>query len=155
MAIDPFDEVLDQLDKGNEKDRESREVTTEPQDPRASWDDNERRVELPSPTDLLESAKRQPGEVETPKAFMREVTASAPMDLARVDPNAKGPWIQYNGQATVRIITPHDWKQAGVDSNKYCEWNYLNSKRLPRSMFSDEELQYLLRVDGRFSLETK
>ena len=78
--------------------------------------------------------------------------ASGPMNLTPPDPNATGPWIEYTGIATVRIITELDWRQQGINSTNYCEWNYLNNKRLPRSMFSDEELQYLLRVDGRFTL---
>lgn len=78
--------------------------------------------------------------------------ASAPMPLQPSDPNAKGPWIQYNGIGTVRIMDEEAWKQAGVASDKYAEWSYLNQKRLPRSMFTDEELQYLLRVDDRFEL---
>lgn len=101
--------------------------------------------DLPKPEDETPSLPTLPG--------AREVIAATPMRLELPDPNAKGPWIQYNGPATVRIMTPQDWAAAGVVSNKYAEWNYLNSKRLPRSLFSDEELQYLLRVDDRFSLE--
>lgn len=77
---------------------------------------------------------------------------SAPTQLQQGDPLARGPWIQYDGVATVRVLGPDDWKNAGVKSNKYYEWNYLNSKRIPVSHFSDEELQYLLRCDGRFSV---
>jgi hypothetical protein len=47
---------------------------------------------------------------------------------------------------------PEDWKAAGVDSDKTVQWNYMNKKRVSRHAFSDEELQYLLLVDGRFSL---
>jgi hypothetical protein len=75
-----------------------------------------------------------------------------PITLQQPKPGATGPWIQYNGVATLRIMTEKDWKAAGVESTKYCQWNALNKKRLPREMFTDEELQYLLRVDGRFSL---
>ena len=81
--------------------------------------------------------------------------ASSPMQLdntKRQDPN--GQYIKYNGVGTVRIMTPQDWKNVGVESDKYFEWNYLNKKQIPRSAFSDEELQYLLRIDGRFELVT-
>lgn len=78
--------------------------------------------------------------------------AAGPMQLARPDPKATGPWIQYNGIGTVRIMDEATWRAAGVDSTKYCQWNGLNKMRLPRSIFNDEELQYLLRVDRRFSL---
>lgn len=79
--------------------------------------------------------------------------ASQPLTLQEGDPNASGPWIQYNGVATVRIMDKASWASAGVDSEKYVQWNYLNNKRVPRSEFSDDELQYLLRIDGRFTLE--
>lgn len=65
---------------------------------------------------------------------------------------ANGQYIQYNGVGTVRIMGPAEWKAAGVDSNDYFEWNYLNHKRIPRSAFTDEQLQYLLRIDDRFEL---
>ena len=68
----------------------------------------------------------------------------------RIDP--KSQYIQYNGVGTVRIMGPDEWKAAGVDSEDYFEWNYFNKKRIPRSSFSDEQLQYLLRVDDRFEL---
>lgn len=119
-------------------------------------------VELPD-LDAIRAKAQQAEELPVPAPVphlpspsipgVKEVTYSQPYELAQSDPNAKGPWIQYNGVATVRILTPSDWAAAGVKSTKYCEWNYLNNKRLPRSMFTDEELQYLLRIDGRFSLE--
>ena len=83
------------------------------------------------------------------------VTATTPLKLQNSPPNEKGPWIQYNGVATVRVMDAAAWKAAGVESDKYIQWNYLNKKRVPRSIFNDQELQYLLRVDGRFSLETE
>ncbi|AYN57966.1 hypothetical protein HWB90_gp016 [Mycobacterium phage Fowlmouth] len=83
---------------------------------------------------------------------VRVEEARTPMALKQPDKSARGPWVQYNGVGTVRIMTAADWKTVGVDSKKYCEWNYLNHKRLPVSSFTDEELQYLLRVDGRFSV---
>lgn len=79
-------------------------------------------------------------------------TADAPMDLQQASPSAKGPWIQYNGIATVRVMNEEAWRNCGVDSTTYAEWNYLNKKKVPVSTFNDEELQYLLRRDGRFSL---
>lgn len=79
-------------------------------------------------------------------------TFAGPTPLAKPDPKATGPWIQYNGIATLRIMDEEMWSAAGVDSDKYCQWNGLNKMRLPRSLFNDQELQYLLRVDGRFSL---
>jgi hypothetical protein len=81
------------------------------------------------------------------------VTGDGPLPLdttKRSDP--KGRYVQYNGVGLVRQLTPKDWKDANVDSENTYEWNYLNHKRLPLSIFSDAELQYLLRIDGRFEL---
>lgn len=78
-----------------------------------------------------------------------------PVPLDNSNSSSKGPWIQYNGIGTLRIMDPAAWKDAGVNSQKNIQWNYLNKMRVPRSAFTDEELQYLLRVDGRFSLESE
>lgn len=66
--------------------------------------------------------------------------------------SAKGQYIQYNGVGTVRVMGPDEWAAAGVESDDYFEWNYLNDKRIPRESFSDQQLQYLLRIDDRFEL---
>lgn len=78
--------------------------------------------------------------------------AEEPMELQQPKANAKGPWVQYNGIATVRTMDEAAWRNVDVDSDRYFEWNYLNKKRVPSSSFTDEELQYLLRRDGRFTL---
>jgi hypothetical protein len=78
--------------------------------------------------------------------------ANTLLELQPGDPTAAGPWVQYDGIATVRVITQSDWQEMGIDSDKEVQWNYLNKKRVPISRFSDEELQYLLRCDGRFSV---
>lgn len=83
---------------------------------------------------------------------MKVETASAPLNLVPPDPNATGPWIEYTGIATVRIINALDWKAIGIDSDLYCEWNYLNAKKLPKSLFNEKQLTYLLSTDGRFQL---
>ncbi|AVD99633.1 hypothetical protein HWB51_gp015 [Mycobacterium phage Cuke] len=98
-----------------------------------------------SPADEKDPLKGLPPTVKVEEA-------RAPMALKQPDKSAHGPWVQYNGVATVRIMQAKDWKEVGVDSTKYCEWNYLNKKRLPVTSFTDEELQYLLRIDGRFSV---
>lgn len=77
------------------------------------------------------------------------VEASQPMRLEPPDPHATGPWIVYNGPATVRVIDEKGWAALGLPG-KRCEWNYLNKRRLPKSLFSQEQLNYLLHVDGRF-----
>ncbi len=89
--------------------------------------------------------------VEAPVAMKTE-TISRPMNLVPPDPNASGPWVKYNGIATVRILCALDWQNLKIDSNLYCEWNYLNEMKLPKSMFNDEQLDYLLNKDGRFEL---
>lgn len=69
-----------------------------------------------------------------------------------VSQSESGRFIQYNSIATVRIMDEKAWKAANVDSDRYFEWNYLNRKRIAIEAFTDAELQYLLRIDGRFSI---
>lgn len=66
--------------------------------------------------------------------------------------DSAGPWIHYIGVATLRIMDEDAWHNAGVDSKSYHQWNFANKKCIPRSHFTDPELTYLLRVDGRFEL---
>jgi hypothetical protein len=66
------------------------------------------------------------------------------------DPSGK--YIKYTGPNTVRIMDAEAWQSAHVDSEDYVEWNYLNNKQVPMSAFTDEQLQYLLRVDDRFAV---
>lgn len=87
----------------------------------------------------------------TVKEKVKVVEASAPMPLERPDPHATGPWIVYTGPTTLRIITEKDWESLGL-KGKRCEWNFLNKQRLPKSQFSEGQLDYLLNVDGRFKL---
>ena len=89
-----------------------------------------------------------------PNVVVSEGNAAFTLDSKkRKDP--KNQYIKYNGVGTVRVITPSDWKKAGIECDSQTEWNYLNKMRLPRSAFTDEQLQYLLRVDGRFELVTE
>jgi len=159
--LDDLDDFLDRIQPEEVMKRvnaatDDYEGKTNPVVPQDSWKEDEQVVNLPASPPDPQSYLPVEHRIEPPAPQIpgvREVTYSAPMDLDTAASNSKGPWVQYNGVATVRILTPSDWAAAGVKSSHYCEWNYLNGKRLPRSMFSDEELQYLLRVDGRFSLE--
>lgn len=102
---------------------------------------------------IQQEAKQEPEEdVRQGLPPSVKVETGIPLNLSQKGVHSKGPWIQYNGVGTLRVMTKEDWHRVGVDSSQYCEWNYLNKKRLPRSSFSDEELQYLLNVDGRFSV---
>jgi hypothetical protein len=100
------------------------------------------RQGLPPTVAVVEPA---PGQSLPPVKF----TETAP----KVDP--KGQYIKYIGVATLRVMGPKEWAAAGVNSTASFEWNYLNKKRIPRSAFTDEQLQYLLRVDDRFQLVTE
>lgn len=115
-------------------------------------------TETPNPPTLPGATiKGTEDAVEDPRKGLPDnvnvVEADAPMKLdATKKKDPKGQYIQYNGVGTVRIMGPEEWAAAHVDSDQYFEWNYLNHKQIPRSAFSDEQLQYLLRVDDRFSL---
>jgi hypothetical protein len=99
------------------------------------------------------------------EAFGTNVVLSegnSPMELDdRKMEDPKNQYIQYNGVGTVRTMTPDAWRDAlkgvegvEVSDDWYHEWNYLNHKRIPRSLFNEHQLQYLLRIDGRFELVT-
>lgn len=79
-----------------------------------------------------------------------ETQAFQPDPTKRVDPHNK--YVKYTGVGTVRIMGPEEWRACGIDSKDYFEWNYLNKKQIPLSAFSDEQLQYLLRIDDRFEV---
>lgn len=112
--------------------------------------EDDENINPPSPFEAEPKAPEDPRKGLPESVKVEE--ASAPMLLAEPDPDAQGPWVEYRGVGTLRIMDQAAWESAGVKSDKYCEWNYLNQKRLPRKLFNDQELQYLLRVDGRFAL---
>jgi hypothetical protein len=78
--------------------------------------------------------------------------ASAPMELQQpIVADESGGFIKYIGVGTVRQMTPADWERVGVDDfNRFIEWNGLNKMCVPRSIFTDKALQYLLNDDRRF-----
>jgi hypothetical protein len=78
--------------------------------------------------------------------------ADAPMELQEpIEGDDSQGFIKYVGVATVRQMAPHDWRNAGVDDfDEYVEWNALNGMCVPRSIFTDKALDYLLNKDGRF-----
>lgn len=78
-------------------------------------------------------------------------TAITPLVLERPSGHEVGPWVQYNGIGTVRVITASDWRNVGCEGERV-QWNYLNKKRRGKAIFSEAQLNYLLNVDGRFSL---
>lgn len=69
-------------------------------------------------------------------------------------PELEGPQVRYDGTATRRILGPADWKTLGVDDTEHNTfvWDLSNSKSLPRSQFSPQQLDYL-RIDGRFQID--
>lgn len=103
-----------------------------------------------SPTPPEGTEEPTPPPVVAPTPVFNVVEANTPMSLDQPDPLAQGPWIEYLGIATVRILTPQDWSNQGIDSDLHVQWNYLNQKRLPKSIFSEAQLRYLLNADGRF-----
>jgi hypothetical protein len=58
-----------------------------------------------------------------------------------------GPFVQYVGPSTHRIIRPHQWKTLDVplkDEKATHTWSIKNDKLIETSEFSDEQLDYLL-----------
>lgn len=100
---------------------------------------------------------------ETPTTFRSQVTGQtaqiAPPPDAIVprrrvqgsDRRQDGPFVQYVGEASHRIIRPHQWKATkgvGPDNlknpNATHTWSHKNEKVIPSSEFSDHQLDYLL-----------
>lgn len=74
-----------------------------------------------------------------------------------VVPPPDGPQVEYIGTATRRILGPEDWKNlviSDIDEAQYDThiWDLGNSKMLPKSSFSEQQLAYLKR-DGRFEID--
>lgn len=111
---------------------------------------SEENLEVREPEAFVPKPKK---EKPSPAPFpgIRVEEASAPLTLQEPAPDGRGPWIQYNGIATLRIMDAEAWRSAGVNSTKYIEWNFLNKMRVPVSEFTEAELSYLLGRDGRFS----
>lgn len=105
-------------------------------------------------TDPKNDPKLNPGQgIEEVIPGVQIQEANTPFELKPTDAESKsGKYIRYTGPALVRIMDEAAWKGAHVDSDRYFEWNYLNHKRIPMEAFTDSELQYLLRIDGRFEL---
>lgn len=89
-------------------------------------------------------------EVQEQKPAQPKVVEGPLLPLQEPQPDARGPWVKYDGIATLRIMDERAWRSAGVDSARYVEWNCLNNMRVPMASFTQAELDYLLRRDGRF-----
>lgn len=78
--------------------------------------------------------------------------AAAPAKSEVDDKKPADKYIEYVGAATRRILTPEDWEFIGVSDGEQNVWGFHNAFKLPAGQFSDEQLDYLLKVDGRFKL---
>lgn len=63
-------------------------------------------------------------------------------------------FIKYVGTATNRVISKSDWDSLGIEAEG-TEWSLKNDFRLPSEGFSEQQLTYLLKVDGRFKAADK
>jgi hypothetical protein len=73
-----------------------------------------------------------------------------PFDLMPPNPDATGPWIKYDGVATLRTIDAPEWVEVGVTDQPYTEWNALNGYKVSVSDLSAGAIRYCLQTDGRF-----
>lgn len=126
------------------------------EDVRAEIKSESSEGQVPYDTDL-KAAEPQPYVPKAKKHKEEQVQPAVQVEegpalvLQEPELDSVGPWIQYNGIATLRIMDAQAWHAAGVKSDKYVEWNYLNNRRVPISHFTDAELAYLIGRDGRFS----
>lgn len=72
------------------------------------------------------------------------------------DKKEKGPFVKYlgvlQGVSSAREITAREWLQLGIKTKGIDVWDLRNDFQLPASQFDDDQLDYLLDVDGRFAL---
>lgn len=66
----------------------------------------------------------------------------------------KKKFIRYVGDATNRVISKADWKSLDIEADTM-EWSLANDFRLPVEGLSEQQLTYLLKVDGRFKAADK
>lgn len=66
----------------------------------------------------------------------------------------KKKFIKYVGDATNRVISKADWDSLGLKAESV-EWSLQNDFRLPSEDFTEQQLTYLLKVDGRFKAADK
>lgn len=60
-------------------------------------------------------------------------------------------YVRYVGAATRRVLTAEDWERVGIEG-KPATWHMGNGLMLPVSQFSQEQIDYLVNVDGRFQV---
>lgn len=101
------------------------------------------------------AAKNQAPIAEPQKATGEDVEEIVISENDTTSTNKK--FIQYIGNATDRIITKKDWKGIGVegDNVKDSLWDFKNGHKLPSEDFTEQQLTYLLKVDGRFKAVDK
>lgn len=88
---------------------------------------------------------------EPPKATSEDADDIVISDEAAKDAKGtKKKFIRYIGEATRRVITKDDWEKAGFSEAKATEWNIANDLALPSEEFSDAQIDYLIKTDGRF-----
>lgn len=88
---------------------------------------------------------------EPPKATGSDADDIVISDEAAQDAKGtKKKFVRYAGEATRRVITKEDWASAGFNDADASEWSIANDHALPSGDFSDAQIDYLLKTDGRF-----
>lgn len=88
---------------------------------------------------------------EPPKATDSDVDEIVISDEAAKDAKGtKKKFVRYVGEATRRVITKADWAKAGFEGVETTEWSIANDQALASEDFTDAQIDYLLKTDGRF-----
>jgi hypothetical protein len=105
---------------------------------------------VPKPQGISIGPSEVPPPVKVTAGPPVKVVEGPALELKEPELDSTGPWVKYIGPATLRIMDGNAWRSAGVKSDKYIEWNYLNNMSVPVKFFTEAELGYLLHRDGRF-----
>ena len=72
-------------------------------------------------------------------------------DTVKTAKPAKGKFVVYTGDATRRILSPEDWERAGLKGENNV-WGFHNSFRIPAEDFTNDQIEYLVKTDGKFKV---
>ncbi len=86
---------------------------------------------------------------ETDPERDKELVTHAPVGV-----KVSGVFVKHNPMNffSIRIIRKEQWESIGIHDQVGVEWNEENNFRLPKELFTEQALAYLLKQDNGFEL---
>lgn len=72
-------------------------------------------------------------------------------DTVQAPSKPKSKFVVYTGDATRRILSPEDWERVGLKGENNV-WGFHNSFRVPAEDFTNDQIEYLTKTDGKFKV---